>query len=508
MDTYTIHLEDLNPLHGDNRVFESDINLDAELSSIQEISSSINIDRIPFSRSDIVVIALAGIVGASFDLLSFLGNSTNNPIGRAGDAFHESVDHADNPLDFQGRVDINGNVIPHGDKTTPKAMSWAGGDHRGRTTGHDIAHWKEGVKMYEEGAFIDGGYPSGQGDIGEYIHVRTEVNQYLMPYPKLSHEDAVKAYKSHMWADFWSPKGLPLPFTSDLMKYCSDANIETIVQGFLKIVGKPLKKVNGSLYDTIRSLNGHEVRSKIQELYREGVNLRSELEKGLSFAIPEAIVQIYCLFEYKILANSGKRPEYSKEAVTQHRHLMLLITHSIVAAVNVGVAIVAENPEHLNLVTLARVFKLGLSCIKDEINYKHRVISKLTYDNLQTRVLEQKTLLAFANGYYETDNYQRFCDVVLREAYEKYRERLFMAQYLDLLIEEHKEIKEKQVQAVREATDEIDKVTSRLPVVVSDDESLENLVDGSHITEEDISDMSLKEYLNNHNEPEDDKESE
>ena len=507
MDTYTIFLDDLNPLHGDNRVFESDINLDAELSSIQEISSIINIDRIPFSRSDIVVIALAGIVGASFDVLSFMGNSTKYAAGRLGEKYHNSIDHKGNPLDFQGRIDENGNVIPHGDKSSTKVLSWADGTHRGRTTGHDIAHWKEGVKMYEEGAFIDGGYPSGQGDVGGYMRVRTEVNQYLKPYPKLSHEEAVKAYKSHMWADFWSPKGLPLPFTSDLMKYCSDANIEKIVQGFLSIVGKPLKKVNGSLYDTIRSLNGHEVRSKIQELYREGVNLRAELEKGLSFAIPEAIVQIYCLFEYKILVNKGKRPEYSKEAVTQHRHLMLLITHSIVAAVNVGVTIVAENPEHLNLVTLARVFKLGLSCIKDEINFKHRVISKLTYDNLQTRVLEQKTLLVFANGYYETDNYQRFCDVVLREAYEKYRERLFIAQYLDLLIEEHKEIKDRQEQAIREATDEIDKVTSRLPVEVSDDESLEKLVDGFHITDEDISELNLKEYLNNHNEPEDDKES-
>ena len=418
MDTYDIELNDLNPIDGDNKVFESEINLDEELSSIQEISSDINIDRIPFSRSDVIIIALAGIVGASFDLLSFLGNSTDNPIGRAGERFHESVDHKGNPLDFQGRFDENGNVIPHGDNKTKKVLSWGGGNHRGMTRGHDLAHWKDGIKMYEEGAFIDGGYPSGMGDVSNYMHVRTEVNQYLKPYPKLSHSDAVNAYKAHMWADFWSPKGLPMPFTSDLMEYCSDANVGKIVQGFLSIIGKPLQKVNSSLYDSIRSLNGHDVRSHIQELYREGVNLRSEVEKGLSFVIPEVVVQIYCLLEYGILAKRGKRPEYSKEAITQHRHLLLLITHSIVAAVNVGVAILKENPQHLNLLTLARVFKLGLSCIKDEINYKHRVITKLTYDTLQNRVLEQKTILVFANGYYETANYQRFCDLVLKKAFD------------------------------------------------------------------------------------------
>jgi hypothetical protein len=186
---------------------------------------------------------------------------------------------------------------------------------------------------------------------------------------------------------------------------------------------------------------------------------------------------------------------------------MLLITHSIVAAVNVGVAIVAENPEHLNLVTLARVFKLGLSCIKDEINYKHRVISKLTYDDLQTRVLEQKTLLVFANGYYETANYQRFCEFVLKDAFEKYRERLFIAQYLDLLIKEHKSIKDRKEQAVREATVEIDKASSQLPIVVSEQESLKELVDRSHISDDDISGASLKDILDNYNEPEDVKES-
>lgn len=503
MDTFELQLSDLIPIEDDQRIFESDINLEEELSSIQKISGDINIDRIPFSRSDIIVIAIAGIVGAAFDVVSILGNSTNNPIGKVGNDYHESVDHQDNPLDFQGGFDENGNVIPHGDKSATRVLSWAGGDHRGRTRGHDLAHWREGIAMYQEGAFIDGGYPSGMRDPSSFMRVRTEVNQYLKPYPKLTHEEAVKAYKQHMWADFWSKKGLPLPFTSDVMEYCSDDNIEKIVSGFLKLLGKPIEKVNKPLFDSIRSLNGHEVRSKIQELYRDGVNLRAELEKGLAFVIPEAVIQIYCLIEYKVLANNGNRPQYSKEAITQHRHLMLLITHSIVAAVNVGTAIVAENPAHLNFVSLARVFKLGLSCIKDEINYNHRVISKVTYDCLRTRVLEQKTILAFANGYYETANYQRFCDIVLLEAFENYKERLFIAQYLDLLIDEQEIVKDRRIGSIINTYPDMERIMNRIPYILDEDDTLERLVEKSHVTDDEISNLSIYELLNHYKEHDD-----
>ena len=496
----SIHLSDLSPIGGDRRVFDASVDIRAELTSFQEEYSRISIDKIPFSKPDIIFIVISAAIGVTFDLLSYFGNSTGNVIGDAGDKFHKSIDHEGNPLDFQGRIDKDGNVIFHGDNTKEKVLSWAGGGHRGRTRGHDIAHWKEGIKMYEDGAFRDGGFPSGEK--GPFMRVETFMNQYGKYYKKMSHEEAVKAYKSHMWADFWSPKGLQLPHTSDLIEYCSDENIDKIVEGLTKLL-KPLKKIDLNLYNEIRSINAHKVREYIQQLYENGVNLRSELEKGLSLAIPECIIQIYSLIRYTIPILRHKDDCYSKEAIKMHCHQMLLITHGVTAVVNVGTAIIAENPEHLNFATLLRVFKLGFSCIKDNIDYHNRVFTKVSYDVLKTRAMELETIIAFSNGYYETLNYQRFCDSVLKEACEKISDRLFVATYVALLLDEYEEIKAKQKDNRQSATSEINRITIKLPLDITADETLSSLIERSPIPTEVVARIGIKDFLKAYEEPED-----
>ena len=229
MENISIQLVDLPALEGDIKRFGTSIDIDKEFQDAKDAAAEISTDKISFSKSDIIVVALAGIIGAAFDVVSILGNSSKNPVGKIGDNIHESIDHKDNPLDFQGGFDVDGNVVYNGKGGINKVISYGGGDHREGTIGHDIAHAKEAIKMYEDGAFRDGGYPSGQGTIGKYIKVETYVNQYGKPYAKLTHEEAVKAYKSHMWADFWSPKGLPLPYTSDLFEYLNEENVQKIV---------------------------------------------------------------------------------------------------------------------------------------------------------------------------------------------------------------------------------------------------------------------------------------
>ena len=496
----SISLNDLSPASGDKRVFESSIDIQKEWTSFQQEYSRISVDKIPFSKADVVLIVISAAMGVTFDLLAFLGNSTGNIVGDAGDKFHESIDHKGNPLDFQGSVDKEGNPIINGDNTRKKVLSWGGGGHRGRTRGHDIAHYKEAIQMYEDGAFRDGGFPSGEK--GSYIKVETFVNQYGNYYKKLTHEEAVKAYKRHMWADFWSPKGLPIPFTSDLVEYCTDDNINRIVAGFVKLL-KPLKDIDLNLYNEIRAINAHKVREYIQQLYENGVNLRSELEKSLSLAIPECIIQIYSLIKYTIPSLRKKDNSYSKEAIRMHCHQMLLITHGVVAAVNVGTAIIAENPEHLNFATLLRVFKLGFSCIKDNNDYLNRVFSKVSYGLLKTRALELETIIAFSNGYYETNNYQRFCDSVLKETCEKISDRLFVAAYVELLLDEYEEIKNKQKDNKTISTVEIERITNKLTFAVDKGDTLETLVERSIIPTDAVSRIRITDVLKAYEEPED-----
>lgn len=498
MNADGIQLRDIPVFEGDIKRFGTDIDVDSELHAAQKAAAEISIDKIPFSKTDIIVVALAGIVGAVFDVISILGNSSKNPIGKIGDDIHSGIDHTGNPLDFQGRFDADGNVIFHGDKTADKALSFSGGDHRFGSVGHDIAHADEAIKMYEDGAFRAGGYQSGRCTIGEYVNVETYVNQYGKPYVKLSRAEAVKAYKKHMWADFWSPKGLPLPFNSDLVKFLNDENVSKIVSGLVSLIGKPLKSVNSHLYDELRSLNAHKCRQFVRDLYaNKGVNIRSELGKGLAFFIPEITVQIYSWIEYGILAKKGKRPEYSKEAIEQHKHLLLLIVHSIVGLVDVGTVVLTEDPSHLNLATLTRVATLALSCIKDSLNYTHRVVSKLSYEMVKVNSMELKTVLVFANGYYETDNYLRLCDSVLCQALEKLKERQFIASYLELLIEEYDDTLKRNISIRHNNIQEIENIIRRLPISISKEDTLVRICAQSSISDNDIIGLNLKEFLNN-----------
>lgn len=489
-DCITLH--DLSPASGDSRIFESSIDIQKEWASFHEEYSKINVDKIPFSKADVVLIVISAAIGVTFDVLAFFGNSTGNIIGDAGDKFHESIDHKGNPLDFQGRVDKDGNPIIFGDNTRKKALSWGGGGHRGKTRGHDIAHYKEAIQMYQDGAFRDGGFPSGEK--GSYIKVETFVNQYGKEYKKLTREEAVKAYKRHMWADFWSPMGLPIPFTSDLLEYCTDENIERIVSGFVKLLG-PLKIIDLSLYNEIRAINAHRVRELIQQVYENGVNLRSELEKGMSLAIPECIIQIYSLIKYTIPSLRKTENSYSKEAIRMHCHQMLLITHGVIATVNVGTAILAENPEHLNFATILRVFKLGFSCIKDNSDYQNRVNVKVSYKLLETRALELETIIVFSNGYYETNNYQRFCDSVLKETFEKISDRLFIAAYVDLLLDEYEEIKNNQKEDDYDLTIKIEEITNKLPLTVDMGDTLESLVERSIVPTDAVERIRITDVL-------------
>lgn len=496
----SINLYDLSPAPGDNRFFESSIDIQKEWDSFQEEYSKIGVDKIPFSKEDIVLIVISAAMGVTFDLLAFGGNSTGNIIGDAGDKLHESIDHKGNPLDFQGRVDKDGNPIFSGDNTREKVLSWGGGGHRGKTRGHDLAHYKEAIQMYQDGAFRDGGFPSGEK--GSYIKVETFVNQYGNYYKKLTREEAVKAYKRHMWADFWSPQGLPIPFTSDLLEYCTDENIEKIVAGFVELL-KPLKNIDLNLYNEIRAINAHKVRELIQQLYENGVNLRSELEKSMSLAIPECIIQIYSLIKYTLPSLRKKENSYSKEAIRMHCHQMLLITHGVIATVNVGTAILAENPEHLNFATILRVFKLGFSCFKDNSDYRNRVFVKVSYKLLKTRALELETIIAFSNGYYETNDYQRFCDSVLKETCNKISDRLFVATYVDLLLEEYEEIKNKQKEDDYNSTLSIEQITKKLPLTIDMGDTLESLVEKSIIPSEAVERIRITDVLKAYGKPDD-----
>ena len=86
---------------------------------------------------------------------------------------------------------------------------------------------------------------------------------------------------------------------------------------------------------------------------------------------------------------------------------MLLITHGISTSVNIGKVIITENPVSLNLPMIMRTITLAWSCVKDQINYNNRVITKLDMDIYQEHLKLKQTLIVVADGVYYTSHYNR-----------------------------------------------------------------------------------------------------
>lgn len=424
-NTYSLTKE---PLPGD--VWESsDMKaIDAELDSIQQEIATISIDKIPFDKTDWALIAVAGLLGAAFDALAFFGNSTENPLGAVGDKIHKNIKHPNQPIDFQGGFDKEGNFIRHGDGK--RDISFGGHWHRFST--HDIARSKENIQQIMDGEFRGSAFIDGVR-----INVSSKCNQYGTAYQQFTKEEATRLYRRHMLADFFSPDGLPLPHTSDILDYCTEENVARTQKFLLKIFehkGFPTSFVN-----TIKCLNAHEVRKNIFDLYKNGLNIRSELEKGFSFLFPEIIIQLYIGFKYKkwLLHKEGK---YSDEAIEQHKNLMLLMAHGIVAATNIGIVVASENPVHLNLATLIRVGKLGFSCVKDQIRYNQRIVAKVSLAEVRTQLQFEETLIICGTGFYRTRDYQRFCLICLTDIDSNLSDRQFRLDYLRLALSDYKKI--------------------------------------------------------------------
>lgn len=375
-------LFDIQPLPGDKSFRQEMIDTDSELEQINKELSEIVIDTIPFDQTDAIIIFASAMseVAADFFLSdptnpnSFASkcNDSNNPIGKWMNKIHEGIDHKNNPLDNQGAFNVHDKLFKHGEeKPIDGIISFGGGDHRERTYGHDLFHFWSAIMQYHDGQFRDGGYIDGV-----FREVHSTIGQHGTVYGKMGWRQSVIEYICHMFADFFSTKGLPCPGWSWL-SHADD----------------------------------RELRQSVADLYKEGMNLRTEILKNITVAIPEIIIRVIQYIRYR-------KSEYSKEAKYKKIHLMLLITHGISAAVNVGKVIVSENPAALNLPMIMRTLNIALLCIKDNLEYKHLITQKINLDLHKQKLEFKKTVIITLQGVYYTAEYQKLT-VVLEEEYKK-----------------------------------------------------------------------------------------
>lgn len=370
-------LETIPPFPGDRSEDISLQDVEAQINALQSEIDSIALDIIPFDKTDCVTVfccALAEILAdtnmadpANPDSLASSLNNSESSLGKWCNSIHEKIDHTNNPLDFQGRADIDGNIYFNGSGFKGPNVSYGGGD---------------------------------------------------------------------------------LTHSSD-----------------------------------------RELRQLGSELYKDGVNLRTEMLKATSVAIPEIMLRIVHFLRYK-------DSEWSKEAKAKKLHLLLLITHGIASAFNIGKVIITENPESLNIPMITRMVYMAFRCIKDQIDFNARVMYKVSLSIVSTNLKLQETMIIMSQHIYYTINYQQLCLQIREEYNRRVYQRIDMASKVAALQFEYAFNQIDKQSILSEGSAEIILLEKQLPITTEDDDkSLKSICEEYVISDSQIENIKLEKLL-------------
>ena len=145
-----------------------------------------------------------------------------------------------------------------------------------------------------------------------------------------------------------------------------------------------------------------DIEAFAMKLYRNGMSLRTMALQSVPVALTELLVSLYVWIRSR---DGGD--EFSEAAWNHRKKKLLLISHGITTAVNVGKVIITEAPWRLNLVVIARTFQLIWQVTSEEAKVTSRYIEKLDAGILKARIESCKTLVLLDRAVYETDNVER-----------------------------------------------------------------------------------------------------
>lgn len=446
-------LNTIEPLPDDFKEKVDEMNIENEIGQIQKEIDSISTDKMPYDKYDYICIFAVAIIEVVTDFitcdptnpnsLASKFNDSKNPLGKwCNEHIHERINHSNNPLDFQGRFDENGKQV-FGSGHMGQTISFGGGDHRQLTYDHDLLRFFHALKDYKTGTFNEGGYINIDGK-SILVQVSTKLNANGKPFSPT--DNPLWSLICHLFADFWSTRGLPIPGWS-MLSHCSD----------------------------------REVRQWAAHMYHDGFNFRTELLKNIPVAIGEFIIRLYCYLRFRDEVQPGKVYRfndvvYSKEAYQYKRKQMLLFSHTIALSFSIGKAVITENPLLINTAMVLRVFQLTLNILKDEINYNHRVLTSISLDQYKNRLVQTNYIIISLNNIYYTASYQRIVWVLREKANELINEREKKGAELANLYKEFISLKVKNKILMDNNNDEINILMKKTSFVDDPHVSLDDLV--------------------------------
>lgn len=290
---------------------------EAELLQIEKELNRALPRRAKWEKADFVAVFIAASIGSLVDFI--LSDRNNKFTGKGSDfskwlnQFHEHQGGA--PIDYQGK-------------------GFGGKYHRGLSKGHDILRFIEAIIMFKNGQFVGVRYIDGVAH-----KVVTSVNQYGTPYEQLGWIEAILKYAKHMFADLFSTCSLPFPGSSFLVE-CSN----------------------------------RDLRKLAATMYQNGFNLKNIMIQSLSTIIVEIIIRIYFGIkavqsyqaEYELnedYSNFTAIKKFVKPSSKEKLYEMLLLSHSIVTAFNVGKVIIKKSPWELNVTEIISVIRYAIPVV-------------------------------------------------------------------------------------------------------------------------------------------------
>lgn len=367
------HLEQIKPYTGDAKYATSGIHFEEEIAKLNEEMSQLDLRSIPFDKWDYIFIFATAIMEIAQDFLISDHNFDKSLAHKDSDfskwlnSIHDGKDpETGRMLDKDSVARKIHDFLTKNHSGSPmdyQGPHFGGGNHRGRTFSHDVLMFLLAIYMISQGKFIDGYYEDGK-----FVKIVTGTNQNGTAYETMGIGQAMIEYVLHMIADFCSAKSLPIP-------------------GFSLLTHAP----------------NREIRKMANDLYKDGLNMRNLFMQGVPVATTEIIMWIYTSLKYR-------QSDYSKDQINNKKEKMLLLTHGVSTAVNIGKVIITKNPTSLNLVMIIRTVHLVWKVMKHEIDVNHKSIKKMNMGILRNKIETAQTLILLDEAIYYTEQIDRLIE--------------------------------------------------------------------------------------------------
>lgn len=355
-------LEQVTPRSGDLLLPLDGIDIEAEISQLEKEISSIDLRSIPFDKFDIVIVFIAGIIGAACDII----------IGKPANGYNGILTPPKEPIindEFAfglgkhlKHYDLSNNPI---DKTIPGIPV---GDHRLYSYGHDLFRVFQTV-----GVMLTGKGPIGISGLGGEIYLEQPPEKWLEQLAVLGIDSSNPGLTSivkilvvlflHLYKDYCSARSLPIPGLSYIAK-----------------------------------LNHERMPKFLDELTNEKeLNLRTLNGQILSIVSIEIVISIYAFIRKKT-----EETIYTNQQYKSKKERLLLISHSIAMAFNVGKVVVTQNPAFITFPQIIRIVRLAWNIIKDKIDLKQKSVEKVNMSLLKNQLETAQTLILLNDSIYYT----------------------------------------------------------------------------------------------------------